>query len=228
VFALFSPNQFSNLAALIPWYGACSLKGIRGNEALNSKGVNMRFGLLLLMLVGVCGTGFGQASNLSGSRPITFNGRSLEPQQLRALEMAERIGMFRLPDGKYWYDNRSGLLGAWGGPAIGGLPAGLGLGGALPANASGGGTGMFVNGRELHRLDVANLGGRALPGRYWLDPYGNFGYEGGPFVGNVFSARQESGGGQRRVYAPGEIGREGTVNAGGACFPGVGCAYPGQ
>src|SRR5689334_19815558 len=130
----------------------------------------MRCGLLVSMLLGVCVTAFGQVS-----RPITFNGRNLNPDQLRTLEMAERLAMFRLPDGKYWYDNRSGLLGAWGGPAVASLPPGMGLGGPLPANASGGGTGMFVNGRELHRIDVANLGGPAVPGRFWLDANGNFG-----------------------------------------------------
>jgi hypothetical protein len=48
----------------------------------------MRFGLLVLMLVGACVTALGQPSNLSGgSRPITFNGRSLDPEQSRTLEM---------------------------------------------------------------------------------------------------------------------------------------------
>jgi hypothetical protein len=60
------------------------------------------------------------------------------------------------------------------------LPAGLEFGGPIP-----GGTGVFINGRELHPLDVA---GRSqivpvLRGRYWVDGNGNFGVEGGPPAG---------------------------------------------
>ena len=52
----------------------------------------MRCGLLVSMLLGVCVTAFGQVS-----RQITFNGRNLNPDQLRTLEMAERLAMFRSP-----------------------------------------------------------------------------------------------------------------------------------
>ena len=90
-----------------------------------------------------------------------------------------------MPDGHYWYDAASGAAGVWGGPAAAYLGPGLSLGCTLPATASGGGdgrvTGVFVNGRELHPLDVAGL--RRLvpvwPGRYWWDAAGNVGAEGG-------------------------------------------------
>src|SRR5262245_29718162 len=90
-------------------------------------------------------------------RNIHFNGRSLTPGQLARLEQIERVAGTRVPDGNYWYDNRSGAAGFWNGPAVAALPPGLELGGPMPANCSGTGTGVFVNGRELHPLDVAAL-----------------------------------------------------------------------
>jgi hypothetical protein len=50
--------------------------------------------------------------------------------------------------------------GAWGiqgGPTLGFLQAGLAIGGALQSNALNGDTGVFINGRQLHRLDVVSL-----------------------------------------------------------------------
>src|SRR5689334_646738 len=76
-------------------------------------------------------------------RNLQFNGRLLTPQQESRLEVLERLYGVRLPDGAYWYDNRCGALGFWGGPAAAVIPAGLGFGGPMPANASGGGTGVF-------------------------------------------------------------------------------------
>lgn len=72
--------------------------------------------------------------------------------------------------------------------------AGLPLGGKLPANISGGGTGVFINGRELHPLDVQalqSLVGQLLPGRYWLDAQGYAGYEGGPAIANLQQLAQQ-------------------------------------
>src|SRR5258707_11364465 len=42
----------------------------------------------------------------------------------------------RIPDGAYWYDNRSGAAGRWGGPGIAILQPGLDPGGPMPANCS--------------------------------------------------------------------------------------------
>jgi len=119
------------------------------------------------------------------ARNVTFNGRALTADQMKRLALLEAYFGQRLPNGKYWYDNRSGVMGIWGGPAAAILPPGLGLGGPMPANASGGGTRMFVNGRELHPIDVARLGGPSVPGRFWLDANGNYGIEGGPMLGNL-------------------------------------------
>ena len=77
---------------------------------------------------------------------------------------------------------------------------GIAVGGSLSANASGGNTNVFINGRELHPLDVLGLQqlGPVLPGRYWVDAQWNCGYEGGPALFNLaFLMRARSGGGNR-------------------------------
>lgn len=137
---------------------------------------------------------------------MKINGRALTTAQSKTLEQLER-SMGRLADGAYWYDARTGASGRWGGPTLAFLPAGLDLGGPLPAEASGGGsgrvTGVFVNGRELHPLDVAmmqQLVGQVWPGRWWVDAQGNFGLEGGPPVGNLVMlarSRSQSGSGPK-------------------------------
>jgi hypothetical protein len=132
----------------------------------------------------------------SPSRAVRINGRPLAASELQTLEKVERF-VGRIPDGDYWYDPRTGASGRWGGPALAFLPAGLELGGALPANASGGGqgnlTGVFMNGREVHPIDVAGfqgLVGAVLPGRWWVDASGNYGLEGGPPMGNLVAMAQ--------------------------------------
>ena len=125
------------------------------------------------------------------TRKITFNGRALTRGQLLKLKALEQSYKARLPDGRYWYDNRSGLMGLWNGPATAALPAGLGFGGVIPANASGGNTQVFVNGRELHPLDVARLQ-PVYPGRYWLEANGDWGLEGGAKLGNLIETQSAS------------------------------------
>ena len=44
---------------------------------------------------------------------------------------------------------------------------------------------MFVNGRELHPIDVQGLG-QVRRGRWWWDAAGNVGTEGGPMVFNFY------------------------------------------
>jgi hypothetical protein len=138
----------------------------------------------------------------ASSRKISFNGQPLAGAALARLEALERQYHLRLPDRSYWYDDRSGAIGVWGGPTAGFVLPGLQLGPRMPANCSTGGTGVFVNGRELHPLDVQALAQivPVLPGRYWVDAQGFGGYEGGPaFFNLVALARQAqsrgSGGG---------------------------------
>jgi hypothetical protein len=143
------------------------------------------------------------AAAASTNRAIRFNGRALDASQLQTLARIERA-VGTIPDGDYWYDPRTGASGRWGGPTLAFLAAGLDLGGPLPAGASGGGrgtlTGVFVNGRELHPVDVAGLQeilGTVTPGRWWVDAAGNYGAEGGPALGNLVAlAQARRGGGQ--------------------------------
>jgi hypothetical protein len=134
----------------------------------------------------------------SASRRLRFNQKELGPSQWQVVLQLEQMYGRRLPDGDYWYDHRSGAAGMWGGPVGAFLPAGLDLPGPVPANASGGGTGVFINGRELHPADwraLSQLVGQAVvPGRYFVDAMGNAGHEGGPPMINLVQlANQRSG-----------------------------------
>ncbi len=104
------------------------------------------------------------------------------------LAQLEPPGAPRIPDGRYWYDARSGAWGLEGGFTRGFVQAGLRIGGPLPADISGGGTGVFINGRELPPIDLGalqQLTGPVAAGRYWLDADGNAGLEGGPALVNL-------------------------------------------
>jgi hypothetical protein len=125
-------------------------------------------------------------------------------------------GGVQIAPGDYWYDPFSGLFGMMGGPGLGFTMPGLELGGPLPADASGGGTSVFVNGRELHPLDVAALMqlGPIYPGRYWLRYDGYYGLEGGLPLGNlIMMAQQVAGGpGYNRSGPFGHLGSDGQTS----------------
>src|SRR5262245_56942041 len=109
------------------------------------------------------------ASPTGERRSGTVNRSRLDDDALRALGEHLRT---RMRDGDYWYDRVCGAWGMAGGPTMGLTLAGLDVGGPLPANASNGTTGIFINGRELHVMDVLGLQritGMVLPGRYWVD-----------------------------------------------------------
>lgn len=153
---------------------------------------------LCIMLV-ACGedSATPATSATAPARSIHFNGHALDAGEFATLAQLEAAAGTRLPDGKYWYDPICGAFGAWGGPVVTILPAGLKLGGPVPANASGGGTGIFTNGRELHVFDVLylqHLLGPIQPGRYFTDAFGNAGLEGGPVLVNLLVAAQQRGG----------------------------------
>lgn len=136
------------------------------------------------------------------ARQISFNGVRLDAQGMQLIEQLEARYTVRLPDGRYWYDPVCGAAGRWGGPTETMLPVGLTLGGPLPANASGGVSATFINGRSLHPDEIRDLQalfGTVYPGRFTLDAVGNLRYENGPFLVNLFdtirAARASSQGG---------------------------------
>lgn len=145
---------------------------------------------------------------------IWINGVELDAPTVRSLE--QQLGIRAVP-GAYWYDALSGLYGTIGGPGLGFTAPGLEIGGRLAADASGGGTSVFVNARELHPSDVAVLMallGTVYPGRYWLRWDGYYGFEGGPPIGNlIYIARQASGGaGYNRTTYGGHLGSDGQTS----------------
>jgi hypothetical protein len=127
---------------------------------------------------------------------VIINGTPLDDRTKDALESYYQT---RIPSGRYWYDPFSGVWGLEGGPAQGQILPGLRLGGPLRANASNGTTGVFVNGRQLHYLEVAALQRctTVIPGRYWIAANGVGGVEGGPPAFNlaVLCGGRSSGGG---------------------------------
>ncbi len=129
-------------------------------------------------------------------RSVAINGVHISAQQIQALEQAYRTPV---PNGDFWYDRLCGAWGIVGGPTAGFMMPGLNLGGPLPADASHGDTGVFINGRQLHRAEVMALLGiypGLQRGRAWLDGTGNWGLEGGLALGNLWdAARQAFGGG---------------------------------
>lgn len=124
---------------------------------------------------------------------VRFNGRALAPQQIQ--EIQSTYGVTPVA-GSYWYDPASGLYGVVGQPTAGFMLPGHDYG-PLAAGASGGRTGVFLNGRHLPQQEVmvfsAIWGTTIQPARYWMDGAGNVGYEGNPApVGNLYAQAAQS------------------------------------
>ncbi len=132
------------------------------------------------------------------ARQVQINRHLLDADTLSRLEAA----LSPVPDGHYWYDAATGLWGTWGGPAQGVLQAGLALGGPLQADASGGHTGVFINGRQLHATEVAFLRqhGPVVPGRYWMNARFDVGWVNGPVIGNLAAAMSASHSSGSSIY----------------------------
>lgn len=121
---------------------------------------------------------------------VEVNGRWLSAAQVKALH--QRLGAPPLA-GRFWYDPRAGLWGHVGGPSIGRLPPALPVPAPMPPGVSGRGSGVFVNGRELHPQEIQRLRaayGQVRPGRYWLEADGTAGVEGGPPAWNLYARPQ--------------------------------------
>ena len=121
----------------------------------------------------------------AGQAPQSGTGIIINERELTADEVGQLVAAYRArpPKGQFWYDARSGLYGAWGREAAGYIRPGHDFG-PLSPNASGGNTGVFINGREINDVELAFLqilfGGRVQRGRAWLDGMWNVGEEGSP------------------------------------------------
>jgi hypothetical protein len=122
---------------------------------------------------------------------ILVNGQALTVEEIASYGVD-------LPPGRYWYDAISGLWGVEGGPSVDQTEAGLPLGGPLQPDASMSDTGVFINGREIHADEVAELlrmFGEVPPGRYWLGADLVGGVEGQPASFDLKAAEAPASGG---------------------------------
>jgi hypothetical protein len=151
------------------------------------------------------------------TREVYVNRVKLNDVTLGALQTQYGIP---IQDGRYWYDAICGAWGVEGGPTAGFIYPGLNLPGPMPVDISQGGTGIFINGREIHPQDQAALRqifGTTIPGRYWLDAQGNLGPEGGVAIANLAAAISASRGAQSGSVTHGYgkgYGSRGTVGGG--------------
>ncbi len=147
---------------------------------------------------------------------VQVNGQRLTSETIQTL----RQHGVQVQDGAYWYDAHSGAWGFACGPTVGFLVPGLPVDATLPADASCGTTGVFVNGRQLHSYDVMalqQLVGAVVPGRYWMDGYANVGYEGGPALVNLLQLAQAQGAGGNTFYRSNNTGI-GAGSSGGTSY----------
>jgi hypothetical protein len=121
-------------------------------------------------------------------RFVVFNRTQMVGNDLARVEALEQYYGVRLQNGYYWYDSVSGLVGVEGGPAFGVIAPGLPLGGPLPADCSGRGTGVFVNGREIHWRELVlatKYWGYVPRGHYWMLSDGRYGDANGRMLGQL-------------------------------------------
>ncbi|KAH7421570.1 hypothetical protein KP509_13G064100 [Ceratopteris richardii] len=96
-----------------------------------------------------------------GSRRRVMVNGCLIPEA--AVQMAEKLAG-PVHAGTYWYDYQAGFWGVMGGPCLGiVMPHIEEFNFPMPTNCTGGKTGIFVNGRELHERDLEVLARRGLP-----------------------------------------------------------------
>lgn len=159
----------------------------------------------------------------SGSRPAAVAApaasvvfiNQVEATQAQLDELQQTYGAVP-PPGRYWYDPRSGLYGVWGHEAAGYVKPGHNFG-PLPANASNGNTGVFINGREINLTEAAffqRIFGAVYQGRWWLDgTNGNVGQEGSNVpLANIVLALQQA---QQAAGGGGYRWRDATTNSSG-------------
>jgi hypothetical protein len=199
-------GQLEDGGASIPLSGARKDGALRGT--LGGAGNEIPFsatieGDRVVLLLGAAGdvdaerVTFVRAAALpaaTAGRHVSINGHRLSDAELARLEQAYTV---HLSDADFWYDPVLGAWGLKGGPTRGFTMPGLNLGPPLPADASGGGTRVFVNGRALHPADLMalqQLTGPITPGRYFITAQGFAGYEGGPPLWDLRSLAARSSG----------------------------------
>ncbi|MEP7324340.1 MAG: hypothetical protein ABI836_00200 [Gemmatimonadota bacterium] len=151
---------------------------------------------LAALILGMVVPPAGEAQN----RSVVINQVRLSDDTVVQLEQRYRVP---IRNGTYWYDKRSGAWGISGGPTLGFITPNLDVGGPLRADASNGHTGVFINGRELHRVDVVGLLqlGPVYQGRYWMDGAGNIGVENGPMLLNLWQVVRVTNRGSGGAYS---------------------------
>ena len=128
------------------------------------------------------------------SEPVYLNGQQLSDADLGELQAV--LGRAPAP-GRFWYDPRSGLWGLQEHGAGGVTRPGLRVPAPLPADASRGTSGAFINDRQLTARELSTMAQllgwdaqslRALTGRYVLDEQGGLYSAQGRYLGNLSTA----------------------------------------
>ena len=153
---------------------------------------------VLALFIGVVAViSVGSAHAADDETGVMVNGWALTPQTLSDLQQLYPVP---IAPGSYWYDPMSGAYGIEGGPVAGQMLPGLNLGGPLQSNASGGTSGVFINGRQLTDGETAYIAQicatPVIPGRYWVNAQGLGGFEGGPPAFNLALCGSGGGSGQ--------------------------------
>ena len=163
---------------------------------------------LLGTVVSLCG----QPGPVTGKETVINNHVLTDQEKLSIVRTYHVVPLA----GRYWYDALSGLWGAEGREPYGMILPGHNFG-TLSPRASAGNTGIFLNGREINKVEAlfyVGLFGSVIPGRYWLNGFtGMLGIEGSPYpLLNLYAVYNQRFG---RQGASSKIGINGYVSTDG-------------